>query len=247
MISFHYTYIVMALGYVLCGYYINLIAITSLILVHELGHYITAKLMGIEAFKIVIYPFGGITRIKGFINRDINSELLVSISGVIYQYIFYILLLILYNKGIIRAYVMDIYREYNYYMIIFNLLPIYPLDGFRIINLLFSKVFKYNLSNKLSLVLSVISGGSFILFNTYNHNYSYFMIISVLGVYNYRFFREIKYIYNRFLLERYMYDIKYNDVKVINSIYDMYKNKRHILKRKCGYIDEKKYLEYYFK
>ena len=44
-----------------------------------------------------------------------------------------------------------------------------------------------------------------------------------------------------------MYDIKYNDVKVINSIYDMYKNKRHILKRKCGYIDEKKYLEYYFK
>ena len=44
-----------------------------------------------------------------------------------------------------------------------------------------------------------------------------------------------------------MYDIKYNDVKVINSIYDMYKNKRHILKRECGYIDEKKYLEYYFK
>ena len=85
------------------------------------------------------------------------------------------------------------------------------------------------------------------LVNTYNHNYSYFMIISVLGVYNYRFFREIKYIYNRFLLERYIYDIKYNDVKVINSIYDMYKNKRHILKRECGYIDEKKYLEYYFK
>ena len=36
--EFHYTYLIMALGFVLVGYYKNLLIFTSIIVIHELGH-----------------------------------------------------------------------------------------------------------------------------------------------------------------------------------------------------------------
>ncbi len=246
--TFHYSYIIMAFGYVISGYYINLIAITSLLLIHELGHYTTAKLLKFKVLKIVIYPFGGITKIHDLINKDINEEILVATSGVIFQFIFYLIIVYLNHINIIRDYTLNIYTLYNNQIIFFNLMPIYPLDGSKIINLLLSKFFNYNLSNKLTIMISLIGMSLFILTSSYNHNYSYIMVLSVLIIYNYKFIKQLKYIYNKFLLERYLYNISYPKIKIINNGNKMYKNNSHIIKVNNNYITEKKYLsKYYFK
>lgn len=238
----------MAFGYVISGYYINLIAITSLLLIHELGHYTTAKLLKFKVLKIVIYPFGGITKIHDLINKDINEEILVATSGVIFQFIFYLIIVYLNHINIIRDYTLNIYTLYNNQIIFFNLMPIYPLDGSKIINLLLSKFFNYNLSNKLTIMISLIGMFLFILTSSYNHNYSYIMVLSVLIIYNYKFIKQLKYIYNKFLLERYLYNISYPKIKIINNGNKMYKNNSHIIKVNNNYITEKKYLsKYYFK
>ena len=238
----------MAFGYVISGYYINLIAITSLLLIHELGHYTAAKLLKFKVLKIVIYPFGGITKIHDLINKDINEEILVATSGVIFQFIFYLIIVYLNHINIIRDYTLNIYTLYNNQIIFFNLMPIYPLDGSKIINLLLSKFFNYNLSNKLTIMISLIGMSLFILTSSYNHNYSYIMVLSVLIIYNYKFIKQLKYIYNRFLLERYLYNISYPKIKIINNGNKMYKNNSHIIKVNNNYITEKKYLsKYYFK
>ena len=246
--TFHYSYIIMAFFYVISGYYINLIAITSLLLIHELGHYTTAKLLKFKVLKIVIYPFGGITKIHDLINKDINEEILVATSGVIFQFIFYLIIVYLNHINIIRDYTLNIYTLYNNQIIFFNLMPIYPLDGSKIINLLLSKFFNYNLSNKLTIMISLIGMSLFILTSSYNHNYSYIMVLSVLIIYNYKFIKQLKYIYNKFLLERYLYNISYPQIKIINNGNKMYKNNSHIIKVNNNYITEKKYLsKYYFK
>lgn len=246
--TFHYSYIIMAFGYVISGYYINLIAITSLLLIHELGHYTAAKLLKFKVLKIVIYPFGGITKINDLINKDINEEILVATSGVIFQFIFYLIIVYLNHINIIRDYTLNIYTLYNNQIIFFNLMPIYPLDGSKIINLLLSKFFNYNLSNKLTIMISLIGMSLFILTSSYNHNYSYIMVLSVLIIYNYKFIKQLKYIYNKFLLERYLYNISYPKIKIINNGNKMYKNNSHIIKVNNNYITEKKYLsKYYFK
>lgn len=246
--TFHYSYIIMAFGYVISGYYINLIAITSLLLIHELGHYTAAKLLKFKVLKIVIYPFGGITKINDLINKDINEEILVATSGVIFQFIFYLIIVYLNHINIIRDYTLNIYTLYNNQIIFFNLMPIYPLDGSKIINLLLSKFFNYNLSNKLTIMISLIGMFLFILTSSYNHNYSYIMVLSVLIIYNYKFIKQLKYIYNKFLLERYLYNISYPKIKIINNGNKMYKNNSHIIKVNNNYITEKKYLsKYYFK
>lgn len=238
----------MAFGYVISGYYINLIAITSLLLIHELGHYTTAKLLKFKVLKIIIYPFGGITKINDLINKDINEEILVATSGVIFQFIFYLIIVYLNHINIIRDYTLNIYTLYNNQIIFFNLMPIYPLDGAKIINLLLSKFFNYNLSNKLTIIISLMGMSLFILTSSYNHNYSYIMVLSVLIIYNYKFIKQLKYIYNRFLLERYLYNISYPKIKIISNGNKMYKNNSHIIKVNNNYITEKKYLsKYYFK
>lgn len=246
--TFHYSYIIMAFGYVISGYYINLIAITSLLLIHELGHYTAAKLLKFKVLKIIIYPFGGITKINDLINKDINEEILVATSGVIFQFIFYLIIVYLNHINIIRDYTLNIYTLYNNQIIFFNLMPIYPLDGSKIINLLLSKFFNYNLSNKLTIMISLIGMSLFILTSSYNHNYSYIMVLSVLIIYNYKFIKQLKYIYNKFLLERYLYNISYPKIKIISNGNKMYKNNSHIIKVNNNYITEKKYLsKYYFK
>ena len=248
MIEFHYTYLILALGYVLTGNFISLIVITSLLVVHEFGHYITAKLLGFNVRRIIIYPFGGLTKIEDLINKDINEELLIATSGVIFQYIYYLLIVFLGSRGFIRDYVLNILTINNRGIILFNLLPIYPLDGFKILNLLLSKYFNYNLSNYLAIFISIISIIVYICFNTISTNYSYVMIISIILIYNYRFLVNIKYIYNVFLLERVLYSFNYRKVKVIDHYKKMYKNKRHIFKINNKYLKEDKYLKkYYFK
>ena len=72
--DFHYTYIIMAFGLVLTGHFINLIAFTSLIIIHEFGHVITATIYKYRIKKITIYPYGGITEFDTLVNTKIESD-----------------------------------------------------------------------------------------------------------------------------------------------------------------------------
>ena len=246
LITFHNSYLILALCFILTGYYLNLIVFTSLIIVHEFGHYIMAKFLHFNIDGIIIYPYGGITKINDLINRDINEELLVATAGIITQYLFYLLISFLYTKSYIRDYVFNLYTLYNSRMIFFNLLPIYPLDGAKIIGLLFNKIFNYNLSNKLIILLSLLTIFIILFLNIYELNYSNIMIYLILLSYVYDFVKKRKYLYNKFLLERYLYDIKYSKVKVIDNFNNMYKNKTHVIYSNNKYMGEFQFLKKIF-
>ena len=245
-IEFHYTYLLMALGFVLTWYYLNLIVFTSLILVHELGHYLMARVNHFHVTKIVIYPYGGMTKIEDMINRDISEELLIATAGIIMQYLFYLIIGTFYQKGFIREYTYELYTLYNNQMIFFNLLPIYPLDGAKILNLILDKYFPYNRANTLTMVISVIVIGIIVGLSIYQCSYSNLMVMGLLLTYLYDFFKKRKYLYQRFLLERYLYDIEYSKVKVIRDVKKMYKNKSHLIWDKNKFLKEKEVLKSLF-
>ena len=230
MMKFHYTYIIMSIGFILTGYYLNLIVFTSLIIFHELGHYTLAKIQKFNVANITIYPYGGLTKIDDLINKDTNQELLIAISGIIFQLIFFLLIIFLYRHNAIREYTFNLYQEYNRQLIFFNLLPIHPLDGSKILNLLLSKSLPYHTSNKLTIIISIIVIIILLGTNIYNNNYTYIMIVSILLDYIYKYSKNLKHIYNRFLLERYLYKITYPKKKIIKKPKKMYKNNTHIIK-----------------
>lgn len=237
----------MALGLVLTGHFSNLVVFTVLIFVHEFGHIISALIFGYNPSKVVIYPYGGLTRINTMINTNIYKDLVVSISGTLMQCVFFVLLYIIYSNGMIREYIFNLFCLYHKSMLFFNLLPIVPLDGFKILNLILSKIFNFNLSNNLSVFISLCFIVIFLFSGIYEKNYSLVLVIGILMKNIYTFYNQISYIYNRFLLERYLYNINYKNKKIINDEYKMYKNKSHLIIKNGKIITEKVFLFEIFK
>ena len=242
-IEFHYTYIIIAISFILTGYFSNLIIFTSIIIIHELGHYSIAKCINLNPEKIIIYPFGGITKMNNLVNTEINKELLVAISGIIFQSIYYLIIVFLYRYNIIREYIFNLYITYHYSILIFNLLPIHPLDGSIILNLLLSKYLPYKLTLKLNIIISIITMIVISSINYYKINYTTILVITIIIDNLIKYIKNINYIFNKFLLERYLYKIKLNKRKTITKIEDMYKEKYHIFKEKNVYLTEKQVLK----
>ena len=104
-VEFHYTFIVMIFGLVITGHFVNTIIFTSLIIVHEMGHVITFRLLKYDIDKIIIYPYGGLTKLNTKINTRIEDDLFGAISGIIMQCIYFGIIFFLYKNGIwIREY-----------------------------------------------------------------------------------------------------------------------------------------------
>ena len=132
-----------------------------------------------------------------------------------------------------------IFSRYNYAILIFNMLPIYPLDGGRLVNLFICKFLSYKYSLKVSIYVSFIIG--FILFIKYRSISFYlvliFLFIKILDEKN-----KMPYYYNKFILERLLYNFNFKKYKIITSDSSFYRDKYHIIK--CGnkYYKEKEYL-----
>lgn len=245
-IEFHYTYIIMAFGLVITGHFVNLIIFTSLIIIHEIGHIIISKILSYKIDKVIIYPYGGFVKLNTRINTKIENDLLVAISGIIMQSIYFGIIFFLYRNGIVREYIYSLFLLYHKSMLIFNLLPIYPLDGAKIVNLILSKYFSFNIANYISIVISLITVIFFLYSDIYENNYSIILVIGVLMQNIYKFYKDISYIYNRFILERYLFKFNYKDKKVIKNINKMYKNRVHIFNDNGKLMNEKEYISTFF-
>lgn len=237
----------MAFGLAITGHFINLIIFTSLIIIHELGHYLTARYYNYQIDKIVIYPYGGITKLNTKINTNIEKDLQIAISGPLIQCIYYLIIFFLYQNNLIREYTYNIFNLYHHSMIIFNLLPIYPLDGAKITNLLLSKYLNFNLSNRLTIIISLITIIIFLYTESYEKNYSLILTIGLLMENIYKFYQNLSHIYNRFIIERYLYNFSYKQHKTITNKDKMYKNKYHFFLIKGKLIEEKDYISNFFK
>ena len=245
-IEFHYTYIIMAFGLVITGHFVNLIIFTSLIIIHEMGHIIISKILSYKIDKVIIYPYGGFVKLNTRINTKIENDLLVAISGIIMQSIYFGIIFFLYRNGIVREYIYSLFLLYHKSMLIFNLLPIYPLDGAKIVNLILSKYFSFNIANYISIVISLITVVLFLYSDIYENNYSIILVIGVLMKNIYKFYKDISYIYNRFILERNLFKFNYKKNVIIKNKDKMYKNRVHIFNDNGKLINEKEYISTFF-
>lgn len=205
----------------------------ALIVIHEYGHFLACKMFKWNVDKIYIYPFGGMCKSNEMINKSLNEELLILVMGPLFQIIFAFLF-----KSIPNVLL------YNYFLLSFNLLPIYPLDGGRILCNIFMRIFPYKKSLKYSIYLSYL----FLLITIFCiSNYiivyvSFFFLINKVIDEN----KNVNYYFNKFLLERYLYHFYFKSSIKINDICDMYKEKNNLLISGDLLLNEKKFLENYF-
>lgn len=236
-IYFHPIFLFALLIFILIGRFRFIIYFMLLILVHELGHIFMSLLFRWKIDKIIILPFGGLTKYNEIINRPLIEEFLVSISGIIFQIIFY---------KFIHDYIDYKYFSFmNYFIIIFNLLPIYPLDGSKILNVFFNLITSYKNSILLTVIVSYVF---IIIFGIYSININKiisFILMFLLLEVN-KLYKERKELFNKFLLERYLNDFNFKRRKTINSISKMKKDCRHLFYIDDKYLTEKIFLKKMF-
>ena len=203
---------------------------------------IIATLLKIEVVEVCIYPFGGLTKFNTKLNIESYKEFLILIGGPITQILSYYIIYFFYTRGYISINIIEKLTIIHKYLLSFNLLPIIPLDGGKLLNLILNQVISYNLSNKLSVYISILTViVSLICIRTVLIKTLLITILLKIA----EELRNLKYRYNKFLTERYIYNFEFNKTKIVKSIYHLYRGKKHIIKEKGIYENEKEYLTKY--
>jgi len=198
---------------ILIGQFKIFIFLLSITLFHELGHIIMGLIVKYKVEKVIILPLGALTIFNKKINSNIIKELLVTIMGPIFQIILFFFI----NQ--------DKYIYYNLYLLIFNLLPIYPLDGYKLLQIFLYNVIPFNKVNIITLLISILVLILLLILRPTSIIIYFIFIIFLYQIL--KEYKNIKYIFNKFLFERYLYNIKFKKNKLILKKEDMYKYKSH--------------------
>ena len=184
--------------------------------------------------KISLYPYGGIVSFNAEINKPLIKDFLVLISGPVMQFIGYLILrMVIVNNSL---------EIYHYSLLFFNLLPIYPLDGGKLLNIICSYRFNYMVSFYITFIISIVFVIIILIVNLYHFNMNLLLMMIVLIVKIFHIYRDLGYYYQKFLLERYLHQYHFNKRKYITSVRNLYRDCEHII----NFEEEKKVLKKYF-
>lgn len=231
-IKIHPFYYLFAFICILTGYFKYFVIINFIILFHEMGHILMSLYYNWNIEKIVILPFGGITIFKEKINKPIKEELMIAIMGPLFQ----ISLFILFRS--------QLFIIFNLILLLFNLLPIFPLDGSKIINLLLNKFISFKKSHIISIYLSIIILFCLLVISKFN-----LILLLILLFLLFKTLKEIKnhkYLFHKFVFERYIYDFYFKKRKTITNYHQMMRDYKHIFYLDKKYITEHDFLAYLF-
>lgn len=223
----------------LCGKFNYFLIISIILFVHDLGHILIMIKYKIRINMITIFPFGSIIDTNIKYNEKSYIKLLIALAGITFQVILYFIFNFLFKLGIISIIDYQIFMRYNLMIILFNLLPIVPLDGSKVLESILELFTPYKITLYLEVIISLIF--ICILFCKSVFSLDLIIIIIFLLYKSYEFMFNIKYIYYKFRLERYLNRVIYKKIKYIKNLNLLYKNRLNFINNiiEYKYFDRK--------
>lgn len=239
LFKIHIFFYIVSIILLFSGHFKDYIYIMSIIIIHELGHILSAKLFDWKVNKIIVLPFGCITNFKINLNTKTKEEFIVTIMGPIFQILGSIIIYLVTKNEIVFF--------YNNFILFLNLIPIVPLDGSKLLSCLLYKCMSYYKSLNIIIIFSYI----FFLF-IFMYQFKYFNLLLLIWILlllleiireqknkNIKFYLFLKERYNNY----YNFPYKYIEGLSVKKIKKDYKT---IFKKYGHYYTEYEVLKKYF-
>ena len=153
-LSIHPLFFLFGLYFAGTGKIFIFLVYTICAVLHELGHSLMASNMGYRLNKITLMPFGAV--VKGDIEGlKLNDEIKIALAGPFLNLaigLFFVASWWIYPESYAFT---DVVAEANFSMALVNFLPIFPLDGGRVVCAVLTKKFG---SDKAYLISKIIGG-----------------------------------------------------------------------------------------
>lgn len=228
-----YIFIILSL---IIGFFNNLFYFMIIIFIHELAHTLFAYIFKFNIINITLYPFGGISNYNYLINNNLIKELIVTLMGPIIQVVFTYIIYYNYNFP-------DYFFYYSKLILIFNLLPIYPLDGGKLLNILLSIFISFYKSLKITYYISYFFLNILFIFIIYYNNLYFYLVYISLVINIIKEYNNINYLFNRFIMERILYKFNFKRKIIVKNIYNFKRNRYHIINNNFSLVKEERYLK----
>ena len=164
---------------VICSLNYRLILGFTWIILHEIAHIIVANSFGVKLYNFHLRITGVSAELKDFDDLNEKKRLIVFLSGPFFNFIAVIVL------GILQCY-FDNYLltdslNINLGILLFNLLPAYPLDGIRAYEILLGRKILYKKAKKILIKISfgvaILMTAAFVL-NIYIHKANISLVLA---------------------------------------------------------------------
>ena len=210
---------------------------------HECAHILVAWLMGYEFEKIVIYPFGLSASIRNIGHGKLIKEIVIIVAGPLSQLVFVVLFPHWASIGLISDGFAKYLKMINANIMVFNLLPIYPLDGGRLLQSFFHSFLTYQKAQKWTLTTSmaILLG---IVVSSLLKGWSALVIELFLAVQLIMTWLQLP--YDRLAFYCYRYVHASNELPLLHHQSDLYRGRYNIIEKNGHWIDEKAWLRRMF-
>ena len=120
-------------GFLLAFSLAYVVVLYALIVVHEFGHIFAARRFGLPGRRITLSPLGGLAHLESPAPSP-RAEIAIALAGPATNAVWYGLALaveFLVRPTGLSGFALDVFAELNLGLMLFNLLPFFPLDGGR--------------------------------------------------------------------------------------------------------------------
>jgi Zn-dependent protease len=180
------------------GGFLWIVAIYGSILIHELGHAVVGRRLGYGTADIILSFFGGVAVWSGRTSRSRRDQLLVTLAGPAVNVVACVVVSILMKMPFVGSLVPslqsllgDLYWI-NLILAVFNILPIFPLDGGQALRTILAYRMRGYRLIRLSLQISFATLGLVMLYAVANSRIFLVIMLAQIAFQNWQEWQQVR-------------------------------------------------------
>ncbi|MDR3585500.1 MAG: M50 family metallopeptidase [Desulfosporosinus sp.] len=142
-VRIHPTFLIVLLVYGVLGLAAQALLVFSLVLGHELAHLLTAKAYGFKIVGLELFPFGGAAYCDDLFEGRKLEESVMAFAGPAFNVVLLFAAQVLRWNGLWAGELADDFVRFNFWLAAFNLIPVLPLDGGRVLRAICAEGFGF--------------------------------------------------------------------------------------------------------